>query len=339
MQQDLPPHIPEMLRVTGERLTVNDDVFSWKELPESVAVFGMGIIGLELGQALHRLGVEVVFFTNRKSAGPISDPEIVDYAYEHFTGEIPAYMSGDVTSIIKRDDYVEIVFKDESGKQKTGKFEYILTATGRKPNISDLDVEKAGLELDDKGIPLFNKFTLQCGKSPVFIAGDVNNDVPLLHEASNEGRIAGFNASTYPEVTAKCRGVDLSIVFTDPQIAIVGKSPGDLEEGTFVTGEFSFEDQGRSRVIRKNKGIMNLYAEYGSGLLLGAQIFGPRAEHLGHLIAWAIENNNTVPELLEMPFYHPVIEEGLRTALRDTLSKLEMGPPLVVNEMECGPGI
>ncbi|MGH7885270.1 MAG: dihydrolipoyl dehydrogenase, partial [Thermodesulfobacteriota bacterium] len=164
-------------------------------------------------------------------------------------------------------------------------------------------------------------------------------DVPLLHEAANEGKIAGLNAANYPNVAAKCRGTALSIVFTDPQIAIIGKLPNELKEGSYVTGHFSFEDQGRSRVMLKNKGLMNIYAEYGSGLFLGAEIFGPRAEHLGHLLAWSIENNNTIPEMLEMPFYHPVIEEGLRTALRDTLSKLEMGMPQVMKDMECGPGV
>ncbi len=333
------PLVPKILNGLGDRLIINDDVFSWNDLPKSVAVFGMGIIGLELGQALSRLGVRTVFFNRGKSVGPIKNEEILDYAYKHFTDEIDTYNSENIVNIEKLDGSVKIEFKDQSGKKIAEEFEYVLAATGRTSNVDKIGLENTGLVLDEKGVPKFNRFTMQCGKSPIFIAGDVNNDVPLLHEAASEGRIAGFNAANYPDVVAECRGVPLSIVFTDPQIAILGILPGEIKEGTYVTGEVSFENQGRSRVILKNKGLMKLYAEYGSGLFLGAEIFGPRAEHLGHLLSWCIENNNTIIEMLDMPFYHPVIEEGLRTALRDTLSKLEMGPPLVMKEMECGPGV
>lgn len=333
------PFVPEMFRGLGERLIINDDVFSWNDLPKSVAVFGMGIIGLELGQALSRLGVKTVFFRKGTSIGPIKDPEILNYADKHFTNEVTTYNSENILNMHKLDESIKIEFKDGSGKEMSENFEYVLAATGRTPNVNKLGLENTELKLDEKGVPEFNRYTMQCGETSIFIAGDVNNDVPLLHEAAAEGRIAGFNAANYPEVIAECRGVPLSIVFTDPQIAIVGSLPDEIKEGTYVTGKFSFEDQGRSRVILKNKGLMNIYAEYGSGLLLGAEIFGPRAEHLGHLLAWCIENNNTVPEMLDMPFYHPVIEEGLRTALRNTLSKLEMGPPFIMKEMECGPGV
>ena len=89
----------------------------------------------------------------------------------------------------------------------------------------------------------------------------------------------------------------------------------------------------------KNKGVLHIYAEYGSGLFLGAEMFGPRAEHIAHLLAWAHQNNMCVPEILEMPYYHPTIEEALRTALRDANRKLNIGPELKETSIECGPGI
>lgn len=89
-------------------------------------------------------------------------------------------------------------------------------------------------------------------------------------------------------------------------------------------GEVSFRNQGRSRVMLVNKGHMRVYAEQKSGRFLGAEIFGPAAEHLAHLLAWAHQQNMTIPQMLEMPFYHPVIEEGLRTALRDANAKLKL---------------
>jgi dihydrolipoamide dehydrogenase len=91
-----------------------------------------------------------------------------------------------------------------------------------------------------------------------------------------------------------------------------------------VTGQVSFEDQGRSRILFRNKGLLNVYGDIATRRLLGAEMIGPAAEHIGHLLAWSLQNQMTVPEMLEMPFYHPVIEEGLRTALRDLDAKLRV---------------
>ena len=103
----------------------------------------------------------------------------------------------------------------------------------------------------------------------------------------------------------------------------MGDSWNELEGNeNVVTGKVSFEGQGRSRIILKNKGLMHIYADRNSGLFLGSEFIGPHAEHLAHLMSWAHQQKMTIQQMLEMPFYHPVIEEGLRTALRDAKSKL-----------------
>ena len=88
----------------------------------------------------------------------------------------------------------------------------------------------------------------------------------------------------------------------------------------------------------KNKGMLRVYAEQGTGLFLGAEMFGPAAEHIAHLLSWAVQNKMTVAQMLDMPFYHPVIEEGVRTALRDLNAKLHLGPKIISHCIECGPG-
>ena len=84
-----------------------------------------------------------------------------------------------------------------------------------------------------------------------------------------------------------------------------------------------------------NQGKMRVYAEQGTGLFIGAEIIGPAAEHLAHLLAWAHQLKMTIPQMLDMPFYHPVIEEGLRTALRDANSKLKLGDKAATECREC----
>lgn len=336
------PNIPGFLKDAKDRLVVNDDVFEWQDLPASVAVFGPGVIGLELGQALSRLGVRVRMFGKGGSVGPIRDDRIRELALETFNREFPLNPEANVKKVERVSDGVAITFEDGASGETTEVFDYLLAATGRRPNVDGLDIQNAELELDDQGLPVFDPHTLRCGQSPVFIAGDANNRLPLLHEAADEGRIAGDNAAAYPEVRAGLRRAPLAIVFTDPQIATVGLTIDQVNErcrGCFAVGEVSFEDQGRSRIIGKNQGLLRVYGEHGSGLFMGAEMFGPAAEHIGHLLVWSAQRRLTVSEMLDMPFYHPVIEEGLRTALKDLNRNLSIGPAPEEGCTDCGPGV
>ncbi|MDJ0841073.1 MAG: dihydrolipoyl dehydrogenase [Acidobacteriota bacterium] len=332
------PAYPPAWKDLGDRLLINDDVFSWTDLPDSAAVFGPGVIGMELGQALHRLGVKTKIFGRGGRVGPLTDPDLIDYTIKTFQSELYLNPDAHVHGMHREGDKVVIRYNDLDGSERTESFDYVLAATGRKPNLANLGLENTSLELDEHGIPGFDPFTMQAGDSNIFIAGDVTNDRPLLHEAADEGRIAGDNAGRYPDIRAGLRRAPLSVVFSDPQIAMAGRTLTSLPKGCFATGRVSFENQGRSRVILKNKGLLHVYAEHGTGTFMGAEMFGPAAEHIGHLLAWAYQQRLTIDQMLDMPFYHPVIEEGLRTALRDVRSKLHLGPVPVPMCMDCGPG-
>lgn len=311
------PAIAPILRDLGDRLIVNDDVFQWETLPKSVAVFGPGVIGLELGQALARLGVRVVVLGRGGRVGPITDPFVHRAAVKAFSAEFTLDPDAHVSRVARVGDEVEIEYRAPDGEARVERFEYVLAATGRTPNLESLGLDKAGLEVDSKGVPVLDPLTMQAGGTSVFIAGDVANYAPLLHEAADEGRIAGGNAARYPKVTPGHRRTPLGIVFTDPQIAIVGGGFASLKAHSLAAGEVSFEDQGRSRVMLRNHGHLRVYGDPATGRFLGAEMVGPDAEHIGHLLAWALQAGMTVKEMLGMPFYHPVVEEGLRTALRD----------------------
>ena len=317
------PSYPAAWKALGDRVLTNDDVFELPDLPESVAVFGPGVIGLELGQALHRLGVRVKVFGRGGGVGPLSDPALLREARSIFGAEF--YLDTDAHAEVARGgDEVVVSYRALDGSAQVERFAYLLAATGRTANVGRLALEHTSLATDARGVPLFDRTTLRCGDSSIFIAGDVNNDVPLLHEAADEGRIAGENAATFPDVHRGLRRALLSVVFSDPQIAIVGGGFGRLKETPHVTGEVAFANQGRARVMLRNQGLLHVYADSATGHFLGAEMLGPDAEHIGHLLAWALQMNLTVAQMLEMPFYHPVIEEGLRTALRDAQAKLDV---------------
>ncbi|WP_340107395.1 dihydrolipoyl dehydrogenase [Pikeienuella sp. HZG-20] len=333
------PVRPSVFDAVGDRLIVNDDVFDWTDLPESVAVFGAGSIGLELALALARLGVRVRLFGRGGGVGPLRDPAVRAAAAAVIGAALPFLPDADVREITREGDRVVVRF-DEGGVTHEERFDWLLAATGRAPALDGLNLAASGLRLDDRGAPEVDPLTMQAEGGHIFFAGDVAARIPLLHEAADDGRIAGANAGRFPDVTPHRRRTPLGIVFTDPNIATVGASFADLCEGArgFAIGEVDFVDQGRARVLRRNRGLLRIYGERATGRLLGAEMIAPGGEHLAHLLAWAIQAGMDVDTALEMPFYHPVIEEGLRTALRDlsvNLGRRGGHPP---RSIDCGPG-
>ena len=219
------PAIPPPFEAAGDRLITNDHVFDWDTLPESVAVFGAGVIGLELGQALHRLGVRTQLFGRDHSVGPLSDPMVRDYAGKTFANEFTAHWHSD-TKISQGENQVVVEWSGDSPGAEN--FDYLLAATGRRANVDGLGLENTNLEVDQRGVPIYDPLSMRAGDSHIFIGGDAVVDLPLLHEAADEGRLAGENAARWPEAYRRARRTGLGIVFTDPQIGIAGRSHGDL---------------------------------------------------------------------------------------------------------------
>lgn len=318
------PWIPPQLRDIADEVMVSDDVFELEKLPASMAVVGTGVIGLELGQALGRLGVEVEFFNPFDELGPFTDPEVSKKAHQVFGKRLTLHLKTEIDDTEVVDDGIRLHWVDINGDEREKTFEKVLAAAGRRANVQQLDLQEAGIPLDAAGEPITNPRTLQAGEAPIFVAGDASGHRPLLHEASDEGSIAGVNASAFPHVEARMRKPNLVIAFTDPQIAMVGTPFEELDPEYTEIGAVSYDNQGRARVMGINHGLVRLYADCRNCQLVGAELFGPRVEHTAHLLAWAIDNDEKVPELVSRPFYHPVIEEGIRTALRELAKKLQV---------------
>lgn len=333
------PLIPTPLQGLADRVVSNDQVFDWTDLPASVAVLGAGVIGLELGQALHRLGVRVAVFGRGNALRPLSDPAVTRSAIACLAAEFDLRLGNTLFEAQRKGDGVEVCSAGADGVIRIEQFALVLSAVGRIPNLAGLQLEQSALALDAKGVPHFDRRTMQCGSSTIFIAGDADDERPLLHEAVDQGRIAGDNAGRFPDVRPGLRRTGLGVVFCEPQIGLAGQPYSALAEGRFATGAVSFSNQGRARVMRQNCGLLHVYAEHGSERFLGAEMVGPRAEHLAHLLAWACQSQMTVRQMLDMPFYHPVIEEGLRTALRALQEQLDGAAAAIEHCADCTPGM
>ncbi|AOF99520.1 FAD dependent oxidoreductase family protein [Blastomonas sp. RAC04] len=303
------PALPDAFAALGDSALTNETVFELEALPTRLAVVGSGAIGLEMAQAFARLGVKVALFDKSETMAKLRCPRVHEALKAIIACDVDLHLGVDATPEPAKDGVTMRWSGNSKGKAV---FDHVLVAVGRPPVFDGLSIDKAGLDLDDKGVPCHDRATMRCGDSNVFLAGDVAADLPLLHEASHDGAIAGRNAAAYPAPVPTDRYVPFSITFTDPQVVTIGKA----EEDGAVSGTADFTDQGRARVEARNKGALTLYAAAPDGVLIGADLVAPAGEHLGHLLAWAIQQKMTATQVLEMPFYHPTIEEGLKQALR-----------------------
>ncbi|KEP70857.1 dihydrolipoamide dehydrogenase [Thioclava dalianensis] len=309
------PVVPDPWRAFGNRILTTDTLFELPDLPRRIAVIGMGAIGVELAQAMARLGIEVAGFDQRDQMGGLSDPEVAAALHAGIAKDMRLYLGGQA-QIEEAGAHLRV-----SSEQGAFEADAVLAALGRKPNIDGLGLETLGVPLDDKGLPEVDTNTLRIGETSVFLVGDANGARSLLHEASDEGYIAARNAlSTSPH--GMKRRVPLAITFCSPNAARIGKGFSALEGQDYLIGARDFSDQGRARMAETAQGLIRIYAAPETGRLLGAELAAPEGEHLAHLLALAMHQEMDVRAMLRMPFYHPVLEEGLRSALREIARQL-----------------
>ncbi|GMQ83810.1 MAG: dihydrolipoyl dehydrogenase [Gammaproteobacteria bacterium] len=322
------PIVPAEWKGFGDRILTTDEFFEQEDLPASLAVIGLGVIGLELGQACQRLGVQVTGIDQLQLIGNLDDPKVNETAIQLLGKEIPLWLGHPASVKEAADGKLRV-----TAGERCVEVDKILVAIGRRPNLDNLGLDKAGIELNANGVPDYNPNTMQIGDKPVFIAGDVNNDRPLLHEAADEGRIAGINAGTGSPVAFR-RKTPLYITFSDPQIVTVGATYSTLDLDNTLISSIPFGMLSRALIMGKNRGILRVYADKTSGRLLGAAMIAPHGEHLGHLLNWCMEQELTVQQMVSMPFYHPVLEEAIQPVLRDLVSQSGLGSGRYPPELE-----
>lgn len=309
------PVLPGWLESVRDRTLTTDELFELGTLPGSVGILGLGAIGLEMGLALSRLGIRVVGVDLAVNVGGIVDPVIGERATSRFGQEMTLWL-GIETKVERSEAGVML-----RGPGRETEVDCLLAALGRRPNIDMLDLAAAGFPLDERGLPLFNRQTMQIGDLPVYIAGDANADVPLMHEAADEGAIAGYNAARAAP-TAFRRKIPLGIAFSNPDVVTVGARFDALPKQGVIVGSATGEQNGRARILGATDALLRIYADSVTGKVLGAAMLATGGEHLAHLLAWAIQRGETAEALLELPFYHPVLEEMLQTALQALVTQM-----------------
>lgn len=315
------PMIPGPWARFEDRILTTDTIFEQRRLPTKMAVIGLGAIGLEIGQALADLGVEVTGFDVLTLIGGLEEPKVNDSAVKIFRKKFPLFL-GQEAQIEQEGSQLRVT----SGREKVT-VDKVLVSIGRTPNLERLHLDRLGIELDEEGLPSFDRQTMQVANLPIFIAGDANGYRPVLHEAGHEGKVAGYNATNDPPVKFK-RKTRLNIAFSHPNICSVGMGWKTIKTAGPAVGVAHCRG-GREKIMGHEDGVIKLFGHGSDGRLLGAEMVAPGGEHLAHMLAWAIQQDLSVFDLLEMPFYHPVVEETLEGALKGLAKKLDKTPGLM----------
>ena len=318
-----PSYDPEWKKELGDLLLTSDQIFELKQLPESLAVIGSGVIALELAQAMQRLGVAVTVFARSQKVGSLTSPKLQSLAQELLTQELNIKFKTLPETIQKSAHQVELSYIEADETQHLN-VDYLLVATGRKSHLDGLQLQQIDPEFADlKKLPI-DPHSKQLADYPIFIVGDAHTSTPIQHEAAHEGRAAVNNCLNFPKVKNLKTLTPLAIVFSQPEMATVGQSFKQLTEQNidFVVGFASYERQGRALVLGKNHGAIEIYVDAQTHQLLGAELFCEAAEHLAHALSWLISEEVTLEQALDKPFYHPTLEEGLRTAFKHARRQL-----------------
>ena len=317
------PYISPVFEPLQQELDSSDTIFELDDLPQSLAVVGLGVIALELGQAFHRLGVETTLYGRSGRIGSFTHPDMQKDVLQTLQQELDIIPQGNFTKAEKVASGYQLTYVTAAGETVVKTYERVLLASGRASNLRTMNLENAGLVLDDRGLPQYDPLTMQCGDAPVFIAGDATEDLPLWHEAYIEGRIAADSAISFPERKEGRRTTALGIYFTDPQMASVGADYPSLDPEQTVIGRARMARGPRHEIYNDHRGMIQVYVDKKSGLLAGAEIFGRGAEHMAQTLVLAIEHGMTVAEILQMPVYHPSLEEVMKEALNHALFQLK----------------
>jgi len=286
-----------------------------KEIPKKMIIVGAGVIGLEMGSIYSRLGTEVTVleYFDKVLNGMDHDISKNFKAILQKQG-FKFHLNCSVSMIAKEKKGVKVTFQArESDEISDLSADVVLVATGRKPLTKGLNLENIGVELNPKGQIETDRNWRTIAKN-IFAIGDVTAGPMLAHKAEEEGiAVAEIIAGQAGHVNFE---VIPSVVYTDPEVAAVGKTENELKEAGIgiKVGKFSFMGNGRAKTVFSNNGFVKIIADSNSDKILGAHIIGPAAGDLVHEVCVAMEFGASTEDLARTCHAHPTFSEAVREA-------------------------
>ena len=289
-------------------------VLKLDKVPKKMVVVGGGYIGLEMGSVWSRLGADVHVVEFLDHITPGMDKEISNEFMKILKKQgIKFHMQHKVDKITKKNSSAVISTTDKNGNKEDFDCEVVLVSVGRKPNTEGLNLEKIGLNLDDKNRIQTDK-NFKTNLDNIYAIGDVISGPMLAHKAEDEGiaaaeNIAGqsghVNYDTIP-----------GVIYTTPEVASIGKTEEQLNDLNikYKIGKFSFMANSRAKAIDDTEGFVKILADEKTDKVLGAHLIGPHAGELIAEIGIAMEFGASSEDIARTCHAHPTFSEAVKEA-------------------------
>ena len=285
-----------------------------EQVPKKMVVVGGGYIGLEMGSVWSRLGSEVHVVEFLDHITPGMDKEISSEFMKILKKQgINFYMQHKVEKIKKNNNNAIVSTLNENGTKKDFECDVVLISVGRKPNTEGLNLQKIGVELDEKKRVKTDK-NFKTNQNNIYAIGDVISGPMLAHKAEDEGiavaeNIAGqsghVNYDTIP-----------GVIYTSPEVASIGKTEEQLKDLkiNYKIGKFSFMANSRAKAIDDTEGFVKILADEKTDKVLGAHLIGPHAGELIGEIGIAMEFGASSEDIARTCHAHPTFSEAVKEA-------------------------
>lgn len=307
------PRILETAKPDGERIFTWTQLYSLTEVPEHLIVVGSGVTGAEFASAYTALGSRVTLISSRDRVLPGEDEDAARVIEDVFTRNGMTVLSTSRAASVERTaDGVVATLSD--GRTVEGS--HCLLAVGSIPNTEGIGLVEAGVQLTESGHIRVNRVA-RTSMPSIYAAGDCSDFLPLASVASMQGRTAVFHAMGDAVTPTELRNIT-SNIFTQPEIATVGWSQKQIEDG-IAQGQIyklPLASNPRAKMMGVRDGFVKLFARTGSGTVIGGVIVAPKASELIMGIALAVEHRLTVDQLASAFSVYPSLTSSITDAAR-----------------------
>lgn len=306
------PMVPKMFNYDGKRVITSNEILDMSVMPKSLILVGGGVIGCEIGQFLAKMGCEVTIVEMMDQILPSMDEDVVKPLLRQFKKDKIKVITGDGIAEVKSSDSdVSVVL--QSGKELSA--EYVLVAIGRRAFSENCGFENVGIATNERGQVIVNEH-LQTNVDNIYAIGDIIPSAMLAHVAVKEGFVAVDNIMG----ESKCVNYDAvpSCVYTNPEIATVGKTQKELDEENieYNVGTFDFKTLGKAQASGHIAGFVKVIADK-DDVLIGASVVGSRATDMLQVLTNAVHFHQKAQDVLDAIFPHPTMSEAIMEALHD----------------------
>jgi pyruvate/2-oxoglutarate dehydrogenase complex dihydrolipoamide dehydrogenase (E3) component len=319
--------IPPVPGLADVPFWISDDVLELDCVPASVIVLGGGVVACELAQFLRRMGSRVVMIQRGPHILRDHSPEAAGIVRQAFRDEGIEMFAG---TRIRRVSHGRRGFRvafEQDGRLVIRQARRLLNALGREPNTAGLHLDAAGVRVDSGGRVLVNRWQ-QSSRPHIYAAGDACGPHDIVHLAIAQGELAARHACGVPRVRPVDHSLLLNVVFTEPQLATIGRREGDLQARRVrhLCASYPFSDHGKAILMEASHGFVKVIAEPAHGRILGAEIVGPDAGELIHCFSGPLAMRATVFDLLRAPWYHPTLAEIITYPLEEIAARIGVRP-------------